>query len=495
MVIKHVALLVTLAVAAFSLPAAELTPPAPDAMKQNVVKVLRTSSKAQVNQYVCRVFEVHNCNPYEIINFPELLAEAEEGMIYTFVHPDGNKGKILVTAPEYQMPYYEQLIRELDRPKITSAPGSKYILYRAKNRTAQCLAGLGAYYAGSQDILYPDIETNSVLLFGVPSGCDAANAALSAADVPSPQVLIEVTVYDVKLTNDGRFGFDFHAWKNGPGRALFAGGSRYQYLRIHNVDRDSGTDSGSGYFMDYPSAYFDFLVERGKAKVLTATKVVAMNNRAAQVATGESVLFYRVTQNNVLDRKVTGETQPRTTAEQLTPLAAGAVAAAAQTLGVSAQAPPQLAIDPVRTGIFLDVMPVISLELVDLDILARVVTLVGYDSRGEPVLASRQFSNRAQVPSGQELVIGGLIRDRKAKHAAKIPILGSIPVLGWTFGSETIGAEKTMVVCVIKPTIDKYDSPVRPADADVMAKAKGEQPIPMPPTPFGFDQWGFDRGQ
>jgi len=476
-------------------PAPTLTTPPPDEMKTNVVKVLRTTNKAQVNQYVCKVYDIKNCNPYEIINFPELLVEGEEGMVYTFLHPDGNKGKLLVVCPEYQVPYFDELIPSLDRPNITSRPGSAYLPYRAKNRTAQCLAQLGGYYAGSQDVLYPDVETNSVLLFGVPSGCEAASAALTAADVPSPQALIEVTVYDVKLSNDGTFGFDFHAWKNGPGRALAAAGVRYQWLGIHNVDYGHGSSHGQGYFMDYPSAYFDFLAERGKAQVLTSTKIVAMNNKTAQFATGESVLFYRVSQNNVLDRKVTGNLQPRTLGEHLTPLATGAVAAAAQTLGVSQQAPPQLAIDAVCTGVFLDVMPIISQQLVDMDILARVVTLVGYDDSGQPVLSSRQFSNRAQIPSGKELVIGGLMRDRKVKAVRKVPILGSLPVLGWMAGKETIGGEKTMVVAVIKPTVEKFDSPVRPEDASIMAKAKGETAIPMPKTPVGFDQWGLNSGQ
>jgi len=498
-------LLLTLAIAASAAMAAEpakppLTTPPPDEMKTNVVKVLRTTNKSQVNQYVCKVYDIQNCNPYEIINFPELLAEAEEGMIYTFVHPDGNKGKILVSCPEYQVPYFDDLIKKLDRPKITSAPGSKYLLYRAKNRTAQSLAGLAAYYGGSQDIFFPDAETNSVLMFGVPSGCDAANVALTAADVPSPQALIEVTIYDVKVNNDGTFGFDFHAWKNGPGRALFATGARYQWLKIHEFDHVSGNAHGEGLFIDYPSAYFDFLAEKGKAKVLTSTKLAAMNNRTAQFATGETVLFYRVTQNNVLDRKVTGSTQPRTAPEHVTPLARGVLqnvvpAAVTETLGVSQTAPPQLAIDSVRTGVFLEVTPIINKELVDMAIVAKVVTLVGYDDSGQPVLSSRQFNNRAQVKSGNELVIGGLLRDRKVKTTRKVPILGSIPVLGWAFGGEVDGAEKTMVVAVVTPSVQGFASPVQPPDADIMAKARGETPIPMPPTPYGFDQWGFDRGQ
>ena len=472
-----------------------LSTPAPYDMKTDIVKVLRTTNKAQVNQYVCKVYEVKNCNPYEIINFPELLAEGEEGMIYTFVHPDGKRGKILVTCPEYQIPYFDEMIAALDRKAITSAPGSRYILYRAKNRTAPFLSLLGSYYAGSQDILFPDAETNSVLLFGVPSGCDAANEALGLADQPSPQALIQVTLYEVKLINDLAFGKDFLAWKNGPGRALAAAGRRYQRLDIESVDEASGRTHGSGIFLDCPSAYFDFLVEKSKARVLTSSKLPALSSKKAQFSTGESILFYRVTSNNDLDRKVTGQTQPRTVGQHVTPLANGAIAAAASTLGVSTESPPQLAIDAVRTGVFLEVVPLINLEMVDMRIAASAVTLVGYDDSGQPILSSQQFVNRVQVPSGQEVVIGGLTRERKAATTSKVPILGSIPILGYLFGGEFTGAEKTMIVAVVKPTVDRYDSPVRPVDETTMAKATGNEPIPMPQTQFGFDMWGLDRGQ
>lgn len=480
-----------------STPDATLTTPPPDKMDTNVVKVLRTTNKAQVNQYICKVFEVRNCNPYEIVNFPELLAEAEEGMIYTFIHPDGDKGKILVTCPSYQMPYFEKLIPELDRPKITSAPGSKYILYRGKNRTALCLAGLARYYGGSQDIFFPDVETNSVLCFGVPSGCDAAAAAMDAADVPSAQLLLEVTIYEAKLNNDGAFGFDFHAWKNGPGRALFGAGARYQWLGVHGVDYDGASAHGQGFFLDYPSAYFDFLVEKGKAKVLTSTRLTTMNNQLARFSTSEDVLFYHVTQDDViqnafLDRKVTGATQPRSVDAHGLPLASTALAAGSRVLGLR---PPQVVIQPVSTGVFLDVLPVINRELIELGISARVVTLVGYDDAGQPILSSRQFDSNVHTPPGSELVIGGLTRERKAKTTRKVPILGSIPVLGFAFGGEISQTEKTMVVTVIRPLVDGYDSPVRPEDQILMSRANGAEPIPMPATPYGFDQWLLDRDQ
>ncbi|KPK67150.1 MAG: hypothetical protein AMJ84_13835, partial [Acidithiobacillales bacterium SM23_46] len=496
---KRLALLVAVATTASAAIWAQPTTPPPDEVKANVVKVLRTTNKAQVNQYVCKTYDIKNVNPFDVLNYPELLAEAEEGMIYSFIHPDGNKGKILVTCPQYQIPYFDQLIPALDRPDLNSFPGSTWMLYRAKHRPPGSLAQYGQYYAGSQDVLYPDFETNSVLFWGVGSGWESTKAALDKIDCPSPQALIEVSIYDVKLNNDGTFGLDFHAWKNGPGRFLGASGVRFQWLGINKAAGvptytayHGRSHHGQGYFLDYPSAYFDFLVERGKAKVLTTTKLAALNNQTAHFSTGEQVLFYRVTQTNVLDRKVTAGTQPRGVGEHATPLAHGVIASLARTLGISQTPVGPLAIQPVPTGVFLDVTPIINRELVDMDINARVVTLVGYDDTGQPVLSSRQFADRAQVGNGEELVIGGLVRERKVKGTRKIPILGSIPVLGWAFGGEITGAEKTMVVAVVRPVVDEFDSPVRPGDRETMAAAAGETAIPMPETPYGFDQWLFD---
>lgn len=480
-----------------------LTTPPPDEMDTNVVKVLRTTNKGQVNQYICRVFNIVNVNPYEIINFPELLAEAEEGMIYTFAHPSGVGGKILVTAPAYQMPYYESLIRGLDRPKITSAPGSKYIFYRAKHRNAPWLARQATYYGGSADIFFPDVETNSVLLFAVPSGADAAEKAMSDTDYPTPQALIEVTLYDVKLTNDGAFGLDFQAWKNGPGRFALAAGARYQWL---GINRDAsvpirtngyadGNSHGQGFFLDYPSAYFDFLVEKGKARMMSSTRAAAINYERAVFATAEQVLTFQVSQNNVLDRRLTGVTESVATSEHVTPLAPLDLIST-RLLDSSRTAPPQLAIVPVPTGIFVDVVPVINANLVEMDIVAKVISITGFDDSGQPVLNSRQFSSNVQVAPNQEIVIGGLTRDRKIDTANKIPVLGSIPILGWAFGNEIQGTEKTMVVAVIRPIIENFpnpfDSPLKPEDEQTIMQATGDAPIAAPPTVVGFEQYGLD---
>ena len=67
---------------------------------RNVVKVLRTTDKAQTNTFVPRVFEVKNANPYSVSKFVEDAVSAEGGLIATYANPETekNSGLILVVV-------------------------------------------------------------------------------------------------------------------------------------------------------------------------------------------------------------------------------------------------------------------------------------------------------------------------------------------------------------------------------------------------------------
>src|SRR5262245_17319550 len=74
---------------------------APDEYPLNIVKILRTSNKAQTNSYVPVVFTMRNNNPFNVIRFLRRPVEAEEGVLFTFVSPEGHGGKVLFVVPKY----------------------------------------------------------------------------------------------------------------------------------------------------------------------------------------------------------------------------------------------------------------------------------------------------------------------------------------------------------------------------------------------------------
>jgi len=58
---------------------------APDEVPTHVVKVLRTTNKAQTNRYVIRVYDLKNVNPAAVHRFWRRVAEIEESGHHTFL--------------------------------------------------------------------------------------------------------------------------------------------------------------------------------------------------------------------------------------------------------------------------------------------------------------------------------------------------------------------------------------------------------------------------
>jgi type II secretory pathway component GspD/PulD (secretin) len=69
------------------------------------------------------------------------------------------------------------------------------------------------------------------------------------------------------------------------------------------------------------------------------------------------------------------------------------------------------------------------------------------------VFASSRIETHVIVPSGNTLVMGGLISDRTEKGYTKVPFLGDLPALGWAFRKESKNREKANLIIFLTPTI------------------------------------------
>ena len=65
----------------------------------------------------------------------------------------------------------------------------------------------------------------------------------------------------------------------------------------------------------------------------------------------------------------------------------------------------------------------------------------------------RKIDTRVLIPSGNTLVMGGLLNDNSTEGNTKVPIMGDIPGLGWLFRSEAKTQNKKNLIVFITPTI------------------------------------------
>ena len=193
----------------------------------------------------------------------------------------------------------DQIIEMLDRPNLASEAGRRFFLYYPKYFDSVTLAGLirkvGMQHAGDNaelqggiDTVVPDTKLNTLMFYASPNSEPQILKMLKEYDTPTSQALVNYTIYEIESENDGNLGVDFQAWKNGPGADLFAAGSRYLNgwnLRTGNISNlvKSAHVSYINFNPKWNSRYLDFLVSKGKAKVVTSGSLNIGNGTTASI--------------------------------------------------------------------------------------------------------------------------------------------------------------------------------------------------------------------
>ena len=117
----------------------------------------------------------------------------------------------------------------------------------------------------------------------------------------------------------------------------------------------------------------------------------------------------------------------------------------------------------VDTGVLLQVTPHINAGgLVQLEVQAEVsIPGVTTTTCEAPPINTRSVQSILSVQSGQTMVMGGLINDRKILESNGIPLLSKIPVIGALFGTQTFKDERTELVLFITPRVVENEFDIR----------------------------------
>jgi len=97
-----------------------------------------------------------------------------------------------------------------------------------------------------------------------------------------------------------------------------------------------------------------------------------------------------------------------------------------------------------------------------------------------PIVTTSEAETTIMVKDGITIIIGGLKKDKKEKTTKRIPLLGSIPVLGLLFGSTSDSYSKTELVILLTPHIISGDTPytdfsqIKPKNGAVVSMVNGE---------------------
>ena len=137
--------------------------------------------------------------------------------------------------------------------------------------------------------------------------------------------------------------------------------------------------------------------------------------------------------------------------------------------------------------------PFIGLETTELVYSIAMNDLVGTTPSGTPMIRNNSVAGTVLVRDGMDVCVGGVKRTEDVKSTAKIPLLGSIPVLGYLFGGEQNARRNTEMVIVLMPHIVQFSEIhkelAREEDRLVRAQVAEKAVLPLPKTEYGFDMW------
>jgi general secretion pathway protein D len=287
-----------------------------------------------------------------------------------------------------------------------------------------------------------------------PTEYSVIEAALKKLDVAQRQVVIEVTVAEVKLTDDLQFGVEW-LFKGGAPSGRGSGGLFNKTTPFNPATPVATGTTPAGLAL---SAGFNYLINSlnfpggiqaalhlldnyGSVKVISNPHLSALDNQKATIKVGDRIPIC-----------------------QQTFVGAGTVGTTTNAVTTTSQY--------IDTGVLLQVTPHINTGgLVTLEVQAE-VSVAGTTANpcDAPPINTRSVQTLLAVPSGQTMVMGGLILEDKENSSAGLPLLARIPILGGLFGNQELKNNRTELVLFITPRVVENESDYRRVIDDLRRK-------------------------
>ena len=179
--------------------------------------------------------------------------------------------------------------------------------------------------------------------------------------------------------------------------------------------------------------FIELLETQGTVKVLSSPRVSTVNNQKAVMKVGQDEFFV----TEISSTTVTGSAT--TTSPEITLTAFFS--------GIALDVTPQISAD---NQIILHIHPSIS-EVEDDD---KTVTVGGVTQTLPLALSKiRESDSIVKAKSGQVIVIGGLMQEKKVEAHAATPWISRIPVLGFLFRHQAVSESMTELVILLRAIV------------------------------------------
>lgn len=269
--------------------------------------------------------------------------------------------------------------------------------------------------------IFADDVHNRLIIRTTPRTYAMIKALLSRLDTVPAQVLLQVMIAEITLTESTQFGLEF----SGRVRNKFmdtAYGTDYAGLVPGGKDQ-----TGFRYWVQNPRdpenkfAYIRALAGTDNTRVLSSPQIVAVSHTAAEIKVGDKV--------PMLDKVNTN---------------------------TSSGSELSYSIQYQDTGIILQITPHVTeggLIVMDVDQTVSDAVKTTSSTINSPTIQERHLKTSLAIRDGGTLIVGGLISDRNAISQSSVPFLSKIPLLASLAGYNDIERKKVELLVMITGTV------------------------------------------
>ncbi|MGQ9663008.1 MAG: type II secretion system secretin GspD [Kiritimatiellia bacterium] len=385
------------------------------------------------------------------------------------VIPSPHSNSLLLVGSKPQVEQIKDLIRKMD----VDAPAGRtrlnpiFVKYVSAKDVAENINALLEKTKAKPEVagaprtisIQADVANNALLVDASPSEFDVVKKLVESLDKPAEQVHIGVKIVEVTESSGLNLGVEMAA-VNMPGEAgktTVVGASRLSegsesilsaiqqnlFPRGLSVGVLYGTrvDAEGRVVVGYPALLnLEAIRKDSRFKILSEPSLVTQNNKEASVSIVDEI--------PVLKSTITGGT--------------GTARDVIQN------------IDRMEVGMKLKLTPhIIPGGDVRMDLNPSIEAVIDPGPSGTytPTIAKREVSTTVTVPDGRTIVIAGLTKSNQTKVRRRVPILGSIPLLGLLFRYNSDVTETSDLLIFVTPRVVSTISDAEAVRADLEGKA------------------------
>jgi len=391
---------------------------------------------------------------------PEQIGKSAKGPNRVSIVASERTNSLVIKGERLTVARVKALVAQLDVPANRS--GTIKVIRLAHSdatKMAEILSNLISSQSGKTEGTMVDVSIqadesiNALVIRADPANMIDLMDIIESLDVRRLQVLIEAAIVEVTADFSRQLGSELALGDSSSGTTPLGltapTGTLAQVLQGLSVPSGglaAPTSLGdspliAGGRLSETGTSFAFIIRalasNSDVNLLSTPSITTMDNEEAKIVVGQNVPFR--TGSTVTGSQ--GTTNPFTTIQR-------------EDVGLTLEVTPHINSNNL-------VRLLIHQEVSEVD--ASSLSVIGSQAAADLITNKRTIDTTILVDDGEVIILGGLIRDKETEGEIRVPVLGSIPILGSLFRSRTLSLEKQNLLVFLRPTVLKSNADISSA--------------------------------